>query len=313
MDILLIIGGLALLFAGGEVLIRGAVAIATALGLSTLLVSTVIVGFGTSTPELVVSVNSALVDSPAIALGNVVGSNIANVLLILGISAIVMPICCKNKSILRDSVIVLMISLALAILSLFLPLNLFVGVSMIALLAAYIGFCIWNESRNNQNHEIEVAKGSASFSSIGKNLAICGTGLALLIFGARFLLDGAVSLATNFGISEAVIGLTIVAVGTSLPELITAIIASFRKQSDVVIGNILGSNLFNILGILGVTGIISTIPFDGRIAEYDIWIMTMIAALTIPIIWTGHKISRIEGAVFVALYIAYTVWLFWQG
>lgn len=252
MDILLICIGLLLLVAGGEGLLRGSVAIAGKFGLSTLLVSMVIVGFGTSAPELMVSVSAALKGEPNIALGNVVGSNIANVLLILGLSALFMPIACARPEIRRDALAVLLASLILVGLSVSGAIDRLPGLMMLAALAAYMSYSYLTERRTSKAQEtlrdqIQEDIGKPEIS-LKKATVFCLAGLVLLAGGAHFLVEGATSLAEKFGIPNAIIGLTLVAVGTSLPELATAIVAAYRKHADVVIGNILGSNLFNILG-----------------------------------------------------------------
>jgi len=313
MDIVLILAGLALLLFGGEGLVRGSVAVAEKLNLSTLLVSLVIVGFGTSAPELMVSTTAVIKGVPNIALGNVVGSNIANILLILGLSAVFAPIACTRPEITRDAMAVLVASLVLVGLALHGSIGRLSGLIMLASLAAYMSYAYLTERNNTKKEEfreqIEEDLGKKTIP-IFKAIAFCVVGLLFLVGGAHFLVEGATSIAEKFGIPNAIIGLSMVAVGTSLPELATAVVSAYRKHADVVIGNIVGSNLFNILGILGVTGMISPIPFEGRIADIDIWIMLIVAIALSPIIWTGHKISRVEGGVFLTLYIVYVVWLY---
>lgn len=317
MDILLIVIGFGLLFAGGEGLLRGSVTIAEKFGLSTLLVSMVIVGFGTSVPELMVSTTAALKGAPNIALGNVVGSNIANVLLILGLSAVFAPIACTRLVIRRDALAVLVASLVLVGLALNGKIGRITGLIMLAVLAVYISYAYLTERKDSKKDEafrerIEEDIGKPSIH-LWKASILCIVGLVFLAVGANFLVEGATSLAQNFGIPNSVIGLTLVALGTSLPELVTAIVAAYRKHPDVVIGNIMGSNLFNILGILGVTSSITPIPFEGRIADTDVWIMLVVAIALSPVIWTGHRISRLEGAVFLFLYFVYVFWLYTVG
>lgn len=317
MDILLICIGLLLLVAGGEGLLRGSVALAGKLGLSTLLVSMVIVGFGTSAPELMVSVSAALKGEPNIALGNVVGSNIANVLLILGLSALFMPIACARPEIKRDALAVLLASLILVGLSLNGAIDRLLGLMMLAALAFYVSYSYLTERKTSKaqihpRDQIEEDTGKPE-ASLKKATVYCIAGLVLLVSGAHFLVEGATSLAEKFGIPNAIIGLTLVAVGTSLPELATAIVAAYRKHTDVVIGNILGSNLFNILGILGVTALIIPIPFEGRIADIDVWVMLVVAIILSPVIWTGRQINRLEGGIFLTLYLVYILWLYTTG
>jgi cation:H+ antiporter len=317
MDVILIVLGLALLFAGGEGLLRGSVAIAEKLGLSTLLVSMVIVGFGTSAPEFMVSLTAALKGAPDIALGNVVGSNIANILLILGFSALVAPLACGRREIRRDAFAVLLASLVLVALTMTGSVSRLAGFVMLATLAAYLSYAFLSERRNSQRNEEfrERLEEDIGTPKMGLWLAslFCLAGLLFLSGGAHFLVEGATALARKFGISNAIIGLTLVAAGTSMPELATAIVAAYRKHADVVIGNVIGSNLFNILGVLGGTAVILPIPLEGRLAEIDVWIMLAVAIVLSPVIWTGHRISRLEGGTLLTLYLAYITWLYTAG
>ena len=320
MDYLLIIAGLALLFVGGEGLVRGAVSIAQRLGLSTVLIGAVIVGFGTSTPELVVSVKAALDGQTEIALGNIVGSNIANVMLIMALAALITPLACKAAVIRRDAVVVLAASLLLWAL---VPLGILGAGAGAVMLAALLGYVVYNIRAERQEqkrqkkptvHTQEVEElGSSGHLSPGRAVIYCVISLAALMVGADWLVTGATTLARGWGISEAVIGLTLVAVGTSLPELATSIVAAYRRHTDVVVGNILGSNFYNILGILGVTGLLSPIPMTGQIATQDIPVMVAVAVLTALVVFGLGRISRTTGVVALVLYGAYMVWLFGQG
>ncbi len=316
MDIIYLIVGLVLLFLGGESLLRGSIAVAGKLNLSTLFVSMVLVGFGTSAPELMVSVAAAAKGEPNIVLGNVIGSNIANILLILGLSAVLMPVICRRKEMMRDMVAVMISSFAVAGLSLSGLVSRTAGLLMLISLVAYIAYAYLTQ----RSAALEGAAGgdqleagnSESSLSLQTALLISLAGFILLAGGAYCLVEGATSIAERIGVSKAVIGLTVVAVGTSLPELATALVAAMRKQADVVIGNVIGSNLFNILGVLGVTAI-SPIPFTGRLAEVDVWVMLAIALALAPFIWMGRKISRADGMVFVSLYLMYTVLTYANG
>ncbi len=317
MDILFIAAGLALLFFGGEGLVKGSVSLARRLGLSDLLVSAVVVGFGTSMPEMTVSVGAALKDAPEIALGNVVGSNIANVLLILSICALIYPMRASDPAIMRDSLMVLFTSLILCTITMTMGvLNFVTGLCLFILLIAYIGWIYGQDRKRSklekqeiQQHVIADTEGETDLK-LGIALLYSLAGLAMLVGGATLLVDGATSIARQIGISEAVIGLTLVAVGTSLPELATGFVAAMRKHGDVIIGNILGSNIFNILSILGVTGMIASIPLTGQIADFDIWVMLAVAIALIPILWSGKQVTRIEGALMLAAYIGYVAWLY---
>lgn len=313
LNIVFVVIGLVFLFFGGEGLVRGAVAIARRMGLSTLLVSMVVVGFGTSVPELLVSVQAALAGTPDIALGNVIGSNIANILLILGVSAVLGGVACQSASIRRDVLAVLFSSLVVVGLSLAGMIGMLAGMAMILSLSVYLGWCYVLERKSgSQQEELgdHIEQELAAHGPLWKSVLFTLGGLAFLVIGARLLITGAVAIAMDLGVPEAVIGLTLVAVGTSLPELATAVIAAMRKHADVVIGNILGSNLFNVMAILGVTGLISPIPFVGRIAQIDVWVMLAVTLGLVAIVFLRGHIGRVVGALSLAVYTAYTVWLF---
>jgi cation:H+ antiporter len=313
-SILLVAGGLVLLALGGELLVRGAVGMAARLGISPLLAGLTIVGFGTSTPELATSVQAALAGSAGIAVGNVVGSNIANILFILGLSAVILPLSVNPASFARDSIALggsALLATGAVLLGVIGPL---VGIALLSSLVGYVWWAYKSESASHDaeavrhEHEAEdrpVPPGTGPVVLAGMIVA----GLAAAIFGAGWLVDGAVVLASAAGVSESVIGLTVVAVGTSLPELIACIIAVIRKHEDVALGNIVGSNIYNILGILGLTAVIKPIEMPADIAAFDIWVMLGVTMLLIVQLRSGWKLSRIEGGVLVALYCAYTGFL----
>ena len=319
-DILLLVAGLFLLFVGGEGLVRGSVSLAERLGLSTLLVSLVIVGFGTSTPELLVSIKAALQGSSDIALGNVVGSNICNVLLILGLAAIINRVSCDRAAVRRDAMAVVAGSILITSFSFFTNLNVVHGVVMVGALVAYLFYCYLQDSRAIKkekaalealrDHLHEDKSTPHESTSLLLNLGYGFGGLILLILGADLLVNGATSIARQANISEAVIGLSIVAVGTSLPELATAIVAAYRRHGDVVIGNILGSNLFNILGILGITAIITPVPFTSIVADRDVWVMLSVAVILYGLIFWNKNLDRNAGTMFLCAYLIYVAVLF---
>ena len=313
-SILLVAGGLVLLALGGELLVRGAVGLAARLGISPLLAGLTIVGFGTSTPELATSVQAALGGSPGIAVGNVVGSNIANILLILGISAIILPLAVNPASFKRDSIAMGGAALLCTGAVLIGVIGALTGVVLLACLVGYIWHAFKSESAADDDechrHEAEaddrpVPPNTGLAILVGMIIA----GLVAAIFGAGLLVDGATVLASAAGVSESVIGLTVVAIGTSLPELIACVIAVLRKHADVALGNIVGSNIYNILGILGTTAIITPVEVPAEIATIDIWVMLGVTALLIVQLRSGWRLSRIEGAVLVALYCGYTAFL----
>jgi cation:H+ antiporter len=299
-----LIAGLLLLAIGGELLVRGAVDSARYLKVSPLLIGLTLIGFGTSTPELVTSLEAALVDSPGISVGNVVGSNIANILLILGLAALFRPIPTPNGSFLRDGGVLVASAIACAVIVFAGEVSRLAGAGFLVLLAIYLIYCYRNEqvvATPRQPVKILLSPWLAGAFAIG--------GLVLLITGARVLVFSAIDLARHAGISEAIIGLTIVALGTSLPELVTSVIASLRKQSDVAIGNIIGSNIFNTLGILGVTAVVRPIAVPQEIARFDIWVMMAATVALVVFAVSNWRLSRIEGAVLLAAYIAYIGYL----
>lgn len=301
--------GLVLLLVGGEYLVRGAVAVARRLGISPLVIGLTLVGFGTSTPELVASLEAALTGVPGVAVGNVVGSNIANILLILGISAVLKPIACDRQAFLRDGTVLVCVSGLGVAACLSAVIGMGWGLFLIALLGAYTGYTYLTE-RGGMSPEAAVHKAEADSVQvpempIWKGLTITALGLAGILIGAALLVDGAVVIARAFGVSEAVIGLTLVALGTSLPELATSIMASLRGQADVAFGNVIGSNIFNILGILGVTAIVTPIPVAPEIMAFDVWVMAGVSLLLVAFAVTGWRINRWEGLLFLFGYIAY--------
>lgn len=308
----MILAGLVLLFFGGEGLIKGAVSLARNFGLSKLLVSAVVVGFGTSMPEMTVSIGAALKGASDIAIGNVVGSNIANILLIIGLAAILCPILIAGAPVKRDTLVMLGASLALCGLAMTGMIGFLAGIAMFA---ALLGYVVWSYTQDKKGgaetaqHIQEDIEGAPSLSRTKAGIFVLA-GLGLLVAGAYILVEGAVSIARDFGISEAVIGLTIVAVGTSLPELATALVAAYRKHSDVIIGNVLGSNIFNILSILGITAMVSPIPVAAQIANYDVWIMLGVAVFLSVYLLRGLSIGRVSGIAMILVYCGYTAWLY---
>lgn len=302
MDYLYLIVGLIGLFFGGEALVRGSVGIARRMAIPPLLIGLTVVGFGTSTPELLVSVEAAWRGVPDIALGNIVGSNIANILLIVGLSALVWPIRTMGATLRRDTAF--MVAAALVLVPMF-AIGHMGRLSGLVLVAGLVGYLVWAYRMPGEAVEDELGA-PARGSTLVSVLSIIG-GLVALMIGARFLVDGAVSIARGFGVSEAFIGLTIVAVGTSLPELATSLIAAFRRQSEIAIGNIVGSNIFNVLGILGVTALIAPIPVATRFLTFDLPVMIAVSLLLTGLLLTRPVIGRGVGVAMLAGYAAY-VW-----
>jgi len=315
-DLVLVVAGLFLLFIGGEGLVRGSVAIAERLGISKLLIGLVIVGFGTSTPELLVSVNAALDGAPEIALGNVVGSNIANVLLIVGIAAVIAPIANWERTAVREAVIASLVTLAAFALVQGAVITRLEGGAMLVVLAGYLGASYWLERRDRKakafQHQTDELKDiPLTRPWLAPVLAIGG--IAALVLGADLLVEGAVNIARDFGVPDAVIGLSLVAIGTSLPELATAVVAAVRRHSDVVLGNVIGSNIFNILAILGVTVLIHPIEVATRFRQIDTPVMLGAALLLLTLLFAAKSIGRIWGVLMLALYAAYMIFLFSNG
>lgn len=297
--------GLVGLYFGAEWLLRGAIAVAQKLAIPTLIVSLVIVGFGTSMPELLVSVRAALTGSSDIALGNVVGSNTANILLIVGACALIFPITHWDKGVKRDTYVMIAAALLLLGLVQFEAIGRIAGLLMVVGLIAYI---VYAYVQGKESME-ELADEEVKHETLGTGfmaLLIAG-GLATLFVGAELLVRGATNLARDFGVSEAVIGLTVVAVGTSLPELATGIMSALRKHSDIMIGNIVGSNIFNILFILGVTSIIQPISADPRFGSFDVPVMLAIT-LGFSFLLLAHLgVRRLTAGAMMVAYVGYTL------
>ena len=302
-------GSLLLLLLGGETLVRGAVATAVRAGVSPLLIGLTLVGFGTSTPELLTSLEAAIVGAPGIAVGNVVGSNIANILLILGIAAMLCPIAVSRGALYRDGAVALAAAVACVLVCLTGALVPFAGALLLALLAAYILWCYRTE-RTADGATAAVEPASAVPGSVILRLPVAlgllFGGLALTMLGAHLLIDSVLQIGAKLGISETVLGVTVVAVGTSLPELVTSVLAAWRRQPDIAFGNIVGSNIYNVFGILGVTALVEPIPVPPELLSLDIWVMLGATILLFIFALTGWRLTRGEGAAFLA---AYTAWL----
>ena len=302
MTYLLFVVGLLGLFFGGEYLVRGASAIARRAGLSPMLIGLTVVGFGTSAPELLVSLEAALAGQPAIAIGNVLGSNIANILLILGVSAVIAPLLIPFRHLWRDLGFMLLATAAIWIMLLDGSVTRLEGVALMGGLIVFLAVAILT-GKTVEDDEL------TPLPPIWKAAAFTLGGLVLLVIGARLLVDSATGIARTFGISEAVIGLTIVAVGTSLPELATSVIAAMRRQTEIAVGNVVGSNIFNIFGILGLTAMIAPIPSDARFASIDMpWVAGTAIGLTLIAALAGG-IPRLAGAALLAVYAAYVALL----
>lgn len=320
--------GLCLLVAGGELLVRGSVRAAERMGVSPLLIGLTLVGFGTSTPELVASIQAALAGSPGIAVGNVVGSNIANILLILGLSALITPIAVDSRALKRDGTVVFGTAMVFVAIGYLFSLDRLVGSLFVLALVAYLAFAYMQERKGSSDGHTSAYEKAEAYeelhdkvvtphpapagngAGIALNVALALVGLAIIVLGGKLLVDGAVALARGSGISETVIGLTIVAVGTSMPEFVTSLIAAFRGHSAVALGNIMGSNIYNILGIGGVTGLVSPTPIPPEIVRFDNLVMVAASLGLLVFAQSGLRIGRREGAVLLAGYLAY-IFVLW--
>lgn len=306
LNLLWLLLGLALLTLGGEAVVRGALAAAKRLGVSPLLAGLAIVGFGTSAPELVVSVKAALAGQPEIALGNVMGSNIANILLILGVGAIITPLAVHMHSLKRDGLGMLAATILFMGLASFNGLVRWEGAVLVCALVIYLVWAYRTEREDLSagvaidHEEVEMPE-----MAIPKILLYLAVGFAMLIYGADRFLLGAIGIAKTFGVPDAIIGLTVVAVGTSLPELAATVVAAIRRHTDVVIGNVLGSNIFNVLNILGVAAIIKPMPFEGRLFAIDQWILLAVSVALLVFLRFGMSLNRWKGFVFLAAYFTY--------
>jgi len=307
MDLLYVAVGLVLLVLAGDALVRGSVNLSLRLGIPPLIVGLTVVAFGTSAPELLVSVRAIVDGAPGIALGNVVGSNIANILLVLGIPAIISTIHSSMLGVSRGYITMLAATALFIGLCFLGPITWWHAGILLVGLALMIADNIHSaHSHRNaaQDEDLEGADPSAPWWKIIGFLVI---GLIGLPFSADFLVKGAADIARVYGISETVIGLTLVAVGTSLPELATSVIAAFKKQADVAMGNVIGSNVFNLLGIIGVAGFVGPIPVPDTMLHSDLWVMAAASMLLAPFILMRFNITRTVGIVFCAAYVAYTV------
>mgnify|MGYP002777070863 CR=1 FL=1 len=312
-----LIAGLILLVAGAELLVRGASKLAAALGISPLIIGLTIVAYGTSSPEMAVSVQSSLGGQTDIALGNVVGSNIFNVLFILGVSAIAAPLIVAQQLIRLDVPIMIGVSGLLYLFCLDGRINQSDGVILFIGAVSYTIFLIL-QGRQEQNPDIqdEYAKfgeqnGSPSWQKWLLNIGLIVAGLVILVLGSRWLVESSIAIARAVGLSELVIGLTIVAAGTSLPELATSVIASLKGERDIAVGNVVGSNIFNILAVLGLSAAVSPAGINVSTAamRFDIPVMIAVAVACLPIFFTGNLITRWEGFVFTIYYCVYTAYL----
>ena len=315
MDYFYLIVGLALLVGAGDALVRGAVALSLRFGIPAFIVSATVVAFGTSAPELLVSVNAILDGAPGLALGNVVGSNTANVLLVLGVPALLATMHTSHCDS-RDSYVQMLAATALfVVLCWFGPFTWISGLILLTALAAML----WHAGRASMKHRADAKAAAAAAVDEeeveGADPDLAGWKIALFLvlgviglpLGAELLVDGARNIARDFGVTDTVIGLTIVAIGTSLPELATTVMAALRKQADVAIGNVIGSNMFNLLGIMGVASLVGQIPVDPAFFRFDLWVMVGASLALMPLVFWGRDLTRVWGVTLSALYVVYIV------
>lgn len=314
-DVLLLLGGFVLLVFGGEMLVRGASGIARAVGLSPLIVGLTVVSFATSAPELAVTLDAAVSGSPGLAIGNVVGSNIANILLVLGVSALVTPLVVRSRVVRLDVPVMIAMSVALLLMSLDGTISTLDGALLLSALVLYVVRAIMASRRAGRetpepDSPSEEIPDEQTARPLWRDALTVAVGVGMLVVGAGWLVDSATVIAGSLGVSDLVIGLTVVAIGTSLPELATSVVAVRRGQRDLAVGNVVGSNIFNIGSVIGLTAIISPgIPVADAAIAFDIPFMVAVAVALLPIVYTGAAVARWEGGLFLAYYVAYTGYL----
>jgi len=317
MTVFMLLLGLAGLVSGAELLVRGASRLGLIIGISPLVIGLTIVAFGTSSPEMAVSVRAAMTNHPDIVIGTNVGSTIFNILFILGICALVAPLVISQRLVWYEVPIMIVAHLLLLAMSLDGKITRLNALILLLCLICYIIYAIVKGRReakpvtDEYQAAFSVSKNGLNALNIGKQCALIILGLIFCVFGAGWLLDSAVSLARAWGVSELVIGITVVAAGTSLPEVATSVVATIRGQRDIAVGNVVGSNIFNILGIVGVTGLIAPdgIAVAPSVLRFDLPVAIAACVACLPVFFTWHKISRWEGGVFLGYYAAYTSYL----
>ena len=304
MDIFWLVLGLIILIFSGDYLVKGAVGIAEKFKISPLVIGMTVVSFGTSAPELFVSVKAALMGSPDLAIGNVIGSNIANIALVLSITVLIFPIIVERNSKFIDWPMMMFASILFFVFSLDNLITMIEGLILIAILTVFIIFLIRNSRKSNLHLDEDI---DGTPSNFPLTLLYLFGGLVGLKFGADWLLDGAIGLAKSFGMTEKVIGVTIVAFGTSVPELVASGFAAYKKQTDISIGNLIGSNIFNIMIVIGITAVITPIQVAESAMSFDIYWMLGISLALYPMMFIGKKMGRIHGVILLTAYVTYIV------
>ena len=307
LSVLLLIIGLAILVGGGELLVRGAASIALRLRLSPLVVGLTIVAFGTSAPELFISVQAALEGSPDLAMGNVIGSNICNLALVLGITAVITPVPVRSDSLKIDWPMTMGSSLLLYLIVRDNLINWPEGLLFLAILIAYTYFIIRRSRKKTKSAEAlaEELEVPAQTANPWKDVLFIALGTVGLALGSDWFVEGAKDIALSFGVSERIVGITVLALGTSLPELVTAVVAAIKQETDIALGNLMGSNIFNILSILGITSVIASIRVNDVIIHSDMIWMLLITFLILPMMLYRKVVKRVEGAILLAIYVYY--------
>ncbi|MCW4352848.1 calcium/sodium antiporter [Hoyosella sp. YIM 151337] len=323
LTIAVLVAGFVLLILGGETLVRGASSLARIFGMSPLIVGLTVVAFATSTPELAVSAGAALSGYPGIAVGNVVGSNIANILLIVGLTALLAPLIVKSRIVRADIPVMAAFSVVLLVIALDGTVSRLDGAILLVALVAYLTVTVVTSRRSRApvsgpespaaNAPGESAGATSRTRSLLVSSGLVALGVLLLVVGARLLVSAASEIASALGVSDLIVGLTVVAIGTSLPELATSLIAAARGERDMAVGNIVGSNVFNIGAVLGVTSLITPIEVAPSAVRFDLPIMVAVALVLLPVAFTAMAISRWEGALFAGFYVAYIGYLVLQA
>ena len=315
--LLILLAGFVVLIVGGELLVRGAVRVAERAGMSELLIGLTIVGFGTSAPELVASIEAARAGSPGIAWGNVVGSNLANSLLILGAASLILPVVVPRGPLWRDGGLALAATIVLWLVATTTGTTVAIGIGFLLVLVGYLGYAYRAEQTQPAGasavHEKAEALEAADthlhdVQPLWRSILVLLFGIVMIVLGGRWLVEGAVDLARLVGMSEAVIGLTVIAIGTSLPELVTSVIAAYKGASAVALGNVLGSNIFNLLLIGGVTAIIAPGTIPAEISNFGLPVLIVASILLLIFAATGRKITRWEGGILLVTYLALLVY-----
>ncbi|MFT7155771.1 MAG: cation:H+ antiporter [Parvicella sp.] len=305
MEYMWLVLGLLVLIIGGESLVKGAVGLSTAMKISPMVIGLTVVSFGTSAPELLVSIQSAMNGSPGIAIGNVVGSNIANLALVLGVTVLIFPLIAERQTKVFDYPVMLIASIMFYLFALNGVLSLWEGIIFILILLSFTSYLIITSRKKEKKRIEESDVEEENPLPLSRSVMFLLFGLVGLYFGSEWFVSGAKDIAAAYGLSDSVIGVTVVAIGTSAPELVASIVAAMRHQSDMSVGNLVGSNIFNVFAVLGVTSIVTPVDVDQSILNFDMYWMLGISALLIPILYFGSKVGRLKGVILLTSYILY--------